>query len=128
MARVKGALNSRKRHKRTLKAAKGYYLARSTQYRSAKSAVMRAQNYAYAGRKLKKRDFRSLWIARINAACHLNDISYSRFMFGLKSAGIELNRKVLADIAVADPEAFTKLVKEAQKGIKKAEKKAETAR
>ncbi len=119
MARVKGALNSRKRHKRTLKAAKGFYLARSTQYRSAKSAVMRAQNYAYAGRKQKKRDFRALWIARINAACHLNDISYSRFMFGLKEAGITLNRKVLADIAVADPAAFTALVDNAKKALEK---------
>lgn len=119
MARVKGALNSHKRHKRTLKAAKGYYLARSTQYRSAKSAVMRAQNYAYAGRKLKKRDFRSLWIARINAACRLNDISYSRFMFGLKTAGITLNRKVLADVAVADPAGFTKLVESAKAALEK---------
>lgn len=119
MARVKGALNSHKRHKRTLKAAKGYYLARSTQYRTAKSAVMRAQNYAYAGRKLKKRDFRALWIARINAACRANDISYSRFMFGLKTAGITLNRKVLADIAVADPAGFTKLADEAKKALNK---------
>lgn len=118
MARVKGALNSRKRHKRTLKAAKGFYGARSTQYRSAKSAVMRAQRYAYAGRKMKKRDFRQLWIARINAACHMNDISYSRFMFGLKQANIELNRKVLADIAVADPAGFTKLVETAKDALK----------
>ena len=121
MARVKGALNSRKRHKRTLKAARGYYGARSAQYRTAKAAVMRARNSAYIGRKLKKRDFRQLWIARINAACRLNDISYSRFMYGLKTAGIELNRKVLADIAVNDADGFAKLVKEAQKGLKKAE-------
>lgn len=117
MARVKGALNSRKRHKRTLKAAKGFYGARSTQYRSAKSAVMRAQRYAYAGRRMKKRDFRQLWIARINAACHMNDISYSRFMFGLKKAEITLNRKVLADIAVSDPAGFTKLVETAKAAL-----------
>ena len=117
MARVKGALNSRKRHKRTLRAAKGFYGARSTQYRSAKSAVMRAQRYAYAGRRMKKRDFRQLWIARINAACHMNDISYSRFMFGLKKAEITLNRKVLADIAVSDPAGFTKLVETAKAAL-----------
>jgi large subunit ribosomal protein L20 len=117
MARVKGAINSRKRHKRTLKAAKGFYGARSTQYRSAKSAVMRAQRYAFAGRRMKKRDFRQLWIARINAACHMNDISYSRFMFGLKQGGITLNRKVLADIAVNDPAGFTKLVETAKAAL-----------
>ncbi len=117
MARVKGALNSRKRHKRTLKAAKGYYGARSTQYRSAKSAVMRAQRYAFAGRRMKKRDFRQLWIARINAACHMNDISYSRFMFGLKKADVVLNRKVLADIAVSDPAGFAKLVETAKAAL-----------
>ena len=117
MARVKGALNSRKRHKRTLKAAKGYYGARSTQYRSAKSAVMRAQRYAFAGRRMKKRDFRQLWIARINAACHMNDISYSRFTFGLKKADVVLNRKVLADIAVSDPAGFAKLVETAKAAL-----------
>lgn len=117
MARVKGAINSRKRHKRTLKAAKGYYGARSTQYRSAKAAVMRAQRFAFAGRRMKKRDFRQLWIARINAACHMNDISYSRFMFGLKQGGITLNRKVLADIAVNDPAGFTKLVETAKAAL-----------
>ena len=117
MARVKGALNSRKRHKRTLKAAKGYYGARSTQYRSAKSAVMRAQRYAFAGRRMKKRDFRQLWIARINAACHMNDISYSRFMFGLKKADVVLNRKVLADMAVNDPAGFAKLVETAKAAL-----------
>ncbi len=117
MARVKGALTSRKRHKRTLKAAKGFYGARSTQYRSAKAAVMRAQRSAYIGRRLKKRDFRQLWIARINAACHMNDISYSRFMFGLKQAGITLNRKVLADIAVNDAAGFTALVETAKAAL-----------
>ena len=114
MARIKGALGARKRHKKTLKLARGFFGARSTQYRSAKAAVMRAQRFAYAGRRLKKRDFRSLWIARINAACRLNDISYSRFMFGLKQAGVTLNRKVLADIAVYDAEGFAKLVETAK--------------
>lgn len=110
MARVKGALNARKKHKRVLKLARGYYGSRSKQYRSAKTAVMRAQRFAYAGRRLKKRDFRKLWIARINAACRLNDISYSRFMYGLKLAEVALDRKVLADIAVNDPAGFTTLV------------------
>ena len=117
MARVKGALNSRKRHKKVLKLAKGYYGARSKQYRSAKSAVMRAQRYAYAGRRMKKRDFRQLWIARINAACHMNDISYSRFIYGLKQGGIDLNRKVLADIAVNDPAGFANLVAAAKANL-----------
>ena len=110
MARVKGALNARKKHKRVLKLARGYYGSRSKQYRSAKAAVMRAQRFAYAGRRMKKRDFRKLWIARINAACRLNDISYSRFMYGQKLAEVALDRKVLADIAVNDPAGFTALV------------------
>lgn len=110
MARVKGALNARKKHKRVLKLARGYYGSRSKQYRSAKAAVMRAQRFAYAGRRMKKRDFRKLWIARINAACRMNDISYSRFMYGLKLAEVALDRKVLADIAVNDPAGFTALV------------------
>ena len=117
MARVKGALNARKRHKKVLKLAKGYYGSKSKQYRTAKAAVMRAQRSAYVGRRLKKRDFRKLWIARINAACRLNDISYSRFMFGLKQGGINLNRKVLADIAVNDAEGFTKLVETAKANL-----------
>lgn len=117
MARVKGAINARKRHKKILKLAKGYYGARSKQYRSAKSAVMRAQRYAFAGRRMKKRDFRQLWIARINAACHMNSISYSKFIYGLKKGGIDLNRKVLADIAVADPAGFTKLVETAKANL-----------
>lgn len=117
MARVKGALNARKRHKKTLKLAKGFYGARSKQYRSAKAAVAHSLRSAYIGRRLRKRDFRRLWIIRINAACHLNDISYSRFMFGLKEAGITLNRKVLADIAVQDPAAFTKLVETAKASL-----------
>ena len=110
MARVKGALNARKKHKSVLKLARGYYGSRSKQYRSAKAAVMRAQRFAYAGRRMKKRDFRKLWIARINAACRMNDISYSRFMYGLKLAEVALDRKVLADIAVNDPAGFTALV------------------
>lgn len=114
MARVKGALNARKKHKRVLKLARGYYGSRSKQYRSAKAAVMRAQRFAYAGRRMKKRDFRKLWIARINAACHMNDISYSRFMYGLKLAEVALDRKVLADIAVNDPAGFTTLVNTAK--------------
>ena len=114
MARVKGALNARKNHKRVLKLARGYYGSRSKQYRSAKAAVMRAQRFAYAGRRMKKRDFRKLWITRINAACRLNDISYSRFMYGLKLAEVALDRKVLADIAVNDPAGFTSLVETAK--------------
>ena len=114
MARVKGALNARKKHKRVLKLARGYYGSRSKQYRSAKAAVMRAQLFAYVGRRLKKRDFRKLWIARINAACRMNDISYSRFMYGLKLAEVALDRKVLADIAVNDPAGFTSLVETAK--------------
>ena len=117
MARVKGALNSRKRHKRTLKAAKGYYGARSTQYRSAKSAVMRAQRYAFAGRRMKKRDFRQLWIARISAAVAPYGINYSRFMYGLKKAGIEMNRKALSELAIADAEAFKALVETAKNAL-----------
>ncbi len=114
MARVKGALNARKKHKRVLKLARGYYGSRSKQYRSAKAAVMRAQRFAYAGRRMKKRDFRKLWITRINAACRLNDISYSRFMYGLKLAEVALDRKVLADIAVNDPAGVTSLVETAK--------------
>ena len=115
MARIKGGLNARKRHNRTLKLAKGYYGARSKQYRIAKQSVMRALASAYAGRKQRKRDFRRLWIARINAAARMNGMNYSSFMHGLKLAEIEINRKVLADIAVNDPEGFKTLV-EAAKG------------
>ena len=109
MARIKGALGARKRHNRVLKLAKGYRGARSKQYRVAKQTVMKALSTAYAGRKQKKRQFRALWIARINAAARLNGLSYSRFMFGLKNAGVEMNRKVLADLAVNDAAGFTKL-------------------
>ena len=117
MARVKGALGARKRHNRTLKLAKGYRGARSKQYRVAKQSVMRALTTAYAGRKQRKRQFRRLWIARINAAARMNGISYSKLMYGLKLANVDLNRKVLADIAVNDAEGFTKLVETAKAQI-----------
>ena len=109
MARIKGGLNAKKRHNRVLKLAKGYYDARSKQYRIAKQSVMRALASSFAGRKQKKRDFRKLWIVRINAAARMNGLSYSRFMFGLKLAGIEMNRKILADLAVNDAEGFASL-------------------
>lgn len=114
MARIKGGLNAKKKHNRVLKLAKGYRGARSKQYRIAKQSVMRALASSYAGRKQKKRQFRQLWIARINAAARLNGLSYSRFMYGLKLAGSDLNRKVLADIAVNDPAAFAQLVETAK--------------
>ncbi|MCC8168684.1 MAG: 50S ribosomal protein L20 [Clostridiales bacterium] len=110
MARIKGGLGAKKRHKRVLKMAKGYRGARSKQYRVAKQSVMRALTSSFAGRKQRKRDFRKLWIARINAAARLNGTTYSQFMHGLKVAGVDLNRKVLADMAVYSPEDFTKLV------------------
>ena len=110
MARIKGGLNAKKRHNRTLKLAKGYRGARSKQYRVAKQSVMRALASSYAGRKQKKRQFRQLWIARINAGARLNGLSYSKFMYGLKLAGVELNRKVLADMAVNDAAGFASLV------------------
>ena len=109
MARIKGGLNAKKRHNRVLKLAKGYYGARSKQYRIAKQSVMRALASSFAGRKQKKRDFRKLWIVRINAAARMNGLSYSRFMYGLKLAGIEMNRKILADLAVNDAEGFASL-------------------
>ncbi|MBQ6369589.1 MAG: 50S ribosomal protein L20 [Parasporobacterium sp.] len=117
MARIKGGLNAKKRHNRTLKLAKGYRGARSKQYRIAKQSVMRALASSYAGRKQRKRQFRQLWIARINAAARLNDLSYSKFMHGLKLAGSDLNRKVLADIAVNDPAAFAQLVETAKNAL-----------
>ena len=110
MARVKGAMNTRKRHKKILKLAKGYRGAKSKLFRTANQAVMKSLSYAYRDRKQKKRNFRQLWIARINAAARMNGISYSRFMNGLKHNGIEINRKMLAEIAVSDPQAFAKLV------------------
>ena len=117
MARIKGAMGAKKRHNRTLKLAKGYYGARSKQYRIAKQTVMKALSNAYAGRKQKKRQYRSLWIARINAAARLNGLSYSKMMHGLKRAGVDLNRKVLADIAVNDAAGFTKLAETAKAQI-----------
>ena len=114
MARVKRGVTSHRRHKKILRQAKGYYGNRSKIYRVANQAVMRSLQYAYAHRKLRKRDFRKLWIARINAAARMNGLSYSRFMYGLSKAGIELNRKVLADIAVKDAAAFTELCNQAK--------------
>ena len=114
MARVKGRLNAKKKHNRVLKLAKGYRGARSKQYRVAKQSVMRALATSYAGRKERKRQFRQLWIARINAAARMNGLSYSKFMYGLKLANIELNRKILADMAVNDAEGFAKLVETAK--------------
>ena len=109
MARIKGGLNAKKKHNRTLKLAKGYRGARSKQYRVAKQSVMRALTSSYAGRKQKKRQFRQLWIARINAAARINGLSYSKFMYGLKQAGVEMNRKILSDMAINDAEGFAKL-------------------
>lgn len=109
MARIKGGMNAKKKHNRVLKLAKGYRGARSKQYRVAKQSVMRALTSSYAGRKERKRQFRSLWIARINAASRMNGLSYSVFMHGLKLAGVDLNRKVLADMAVNDADGFAKL-------------------
>ena len=109
MARIKGGMNARRRHNRVLKMAKGYRGARSKQYRIAKQSVMRALASSYAGRKQRKRQFRQLWIARINAAARINGLSYSRFMYGLKLAGVEMNRKVLSDMAINDAEGFAKL-------------------
>lgn len=111
MARIKGGLNAKKKHNRVLKLAKGYRGARSKQYRIAKQSVMRALTSAYAGRKQRKRQFRSLWIARINAAARINGISYSRMMHGLKVSGIDINRKMLAEMAVNDAEGFAALAK-----------------
>ena len=117
MARVKGGLGAKKRHNRVLKLAKGYRGARSKQYRVAKQSVMRALTSSYAGRKQRKRQFRSLWIARINAAARMNGLSYSRFMYGLKQAGVEMNRKILADMAVNDAAGFAKLAALAKEKI-----------
>ena len=117
MARVKGALNAKKKHNRTLKLAKGYRGARSKQYRIAKQSVMRALNTSYEGRKQRKRQFRQLWIARINAAARINGISYSRLVCGLTKAGVEVNRKMLADLAVSDMNAFAELVKVAKEQL-----------
>ncbi len=114
MARVKGAVRTRARHKKILKLAKGYFGAKSKLFRMANQAVMKSLNYAFNDRRAKKRDFRKLWIARINAAARINGLSYSRFISGLKKSGIELNRKVLADLAVNDAAAFAKLAETAK--------------
>ena len=114
MARVKGGLNAKKKHNRVLKLAKGYRGARSKQYRVAKQSVMRALTSSYAGRKERKRQFRQLWIARINAAARINGLSYSKFMYGLKQAGVEMNRKILSDMAINDAEGFAKLAEPAK--------------
>jgi len=110
MARVKRGVNAKKRHKKVLKAAKGYYGAKSKLFKTANQAVMKSLNYAYVGRKLRKRDFRKLWIARINAAARLNGMSYSKFINGLKKSNIEVNRKMLSEMAIYDSEGFAKLV------------------
>ena len=117
MARVKRGVTARRRHKKILKQAKGYYHARRAVFRVAKQAVTKALQYAYIGRKQKKRNFRSLWITRINAAARINGLSYSRFMNGLLKAGITLDRKVLADIAVRDPETFRRFAEQAREAV-----------
>ena len=114
MARVKGAMMTRKRRKKTLKLAKGYWGAKSKHFKMAKQAVMKSGNYAYIGRKQRKRDFRRLWITRISAGCRMNGINYSTFMNGLKKAGVTLNRKMLSEIAIADPAYFATLVEQAK--------------
>ncbi len=117
MARVKGAVMTRKRRNKILKLAKGYWGAKSTHYKMANQAVMKSLTYAYVGRKLKKRDYRQLWITRINAACKMNGMNYSRFMHGLRLSGIEMNRKMLSEMAIHEPEAFTALVSTAKSAI-----------
>jgi large subunit ribosomal protein L20 len=117
MARIKGALATRKRRNKMLKLAKGYWGAKSKHFKMAKQAVLKSGNYAFAGRKLKKRDFRSLWITRISAQCKAEGINYSRFMYGLKKSGIELNRKMLSELAVNDKAAFASLVETAKKAL-----------
>ena len=117
MARIKGAMMTRKRRNKVLKMAKGYYGSKSTLFKTAKQAVMKSGNYAYIGRKQKKRDFSRLWITRISAACKMNGMNYSSFINGLKKADINLNRKMLAEIAVADPAAFTALTEKAKAAL-----------
>ncbi|MBQ7990708.1 MAG: 50S ribosomal protein L20 [Oscillospiraceae bacterium] len=117
MARVKGALATRKRRNKTLKLAKGYWGSRSKHFKMAKEAVMKSGNYAYVGRRLKKRDFRRLWITRISAACKINGMNYSTFMNGLKKAGITLNRKMLSEIAISDAAGFTALTEKAKAAL-----------
>ena len=117
MARIKRAMMTRKRRKKTLKMAKGYFGAKSKRFKMAKQAVMKSGNYAYIGRKQKKRDFRRLWITRISAACKLNGMNYSTFMHGLKLAGIDMNRKMLSETAIHDPAAFTALCEQAKAAL-----------
>ena len=117
MARVKGAMMTRKRRNKILKLAKGYWGAKSTHYKMANQAVMKSLTYAYVGRKRKKRDYRQLWITRINAACKNNGMNYSRFMHGLKLSGIDMNRKMLSEMAIHEPEAFTALISTAKVAI-----------
>ena len=117
MARIKGGANAKKKHNRVLKLAKGYRGARSKQYRVAKQSVMRALTSSYAGRKQRKREFRKLWIARINAAARMNGLSYSKLMHGLKVAGIDINRKMLSEMAISDADGFAKLVEIAKTAI-----------
>ena len=117
MARVKGAMMTRKRRNKMLKAAKGYWGAKSKHFKMAKQAVMKSGNYAFAGRKMKKRDFRRLWITRISAGCKANGMNYSTFMNGLKKAGITLNRKMLSEIAISDPAAFAALAEKAKAAL-----------
>ena len=118
MARIKGATMTRKRRNKVLKAAKGYYGSKSKLFKTAKQAVMKSGQYAYIGRKQKKRDFRRLWITRISAACKMNGMNYSSFMNGLKKADINLNRKMLSEITIADPAAFTALTEKAKAALK----------
>ena len=118
MARVKGAMATRKRRKKVLKLSKGYFGAKSKLFKTAKEAVMKSGNYAYIGRRLKKRDFRRLWITRISAAAKMNGMNYSTFMNGLKKAGVEMNRKMLAEIAVHDAAAFTSIAETAKAALK----------
>ena len=119
MARIKGAVTTRKRRKKILKLAKGYFGAKSKLFKTAKEAVMKSYNYAYIGRRLKKRDFRRLWITRISAAAKMNGMNYSTFMNGLKKAGVQINRKMLADLAVNDAAGFATLAKNAKKALEK---------
>jgi len=117
MARVKGAMMTRKRRKKVLKLAKGYWGAKSRHFKMAKQAVMKSGNYAYIGRKQRKRDFRKLWVTRISAACRMNGVNYSTFMNGLKKAQVNLNRKMLSEIAIADPQGFAALVEKAKSSL-----------
>lgn len=118
MARIKGAMMTRKRRKKTLKLAKGFYGSKSKHFKMAKQQVMKSGNYAFAGRKMKKREFRNLWITRINAACRAEGMNYSSFMNGLKKAGVELNRKMLSEMAIHDPKSFSALIETAKNAVK----------